>query len=151
MRFTSLAVALLACAAFLTAAESAVGTWKLNLAKSKYTKGTPPKEQTLTIMEHGPDMHVVVKGVAADGKAISSSFTVPKSGGPGKIIESPYDAVSSKRISDTERENTYSKAGKAVYTSASKINHGGKTMTITAKGIGLSGKEVEVVGLYDKQ
>jgi len=49
MRYAKLAFALLGLAAVLIAADPFAGTWKLNLEKSKYKTGSPPKEQTATI------------------------------------------------------------------------------------------------------
>src|ERR1044071_6954354 len=103
MRYTRLEFVLLAFAAALIAADPFVGTWKLNSGKTKYKTGRPPKEQTLTYSEEGSDLHIVVKGTSSDGQAISTHFTVPTAGGTGKIIESPYDAVTVKNISANER------------------------------------------------
>ncbi len=78
MRYAKLAFALSGLATVLFAAEPFAGTWKLNLEKSKYKTGTPPKEQTLTIAESGSDLDVRINGTAADGTAISSHYTVRK-------------------------------------------------------------------------
>ena len=49
-----------------------------------------------------------------------SHYTVPVQGGEGKIIQSPYEAVSGKRIGPNEREVLYSKGGKVVLFSLRK-------------------------------
>ena len=151
MRYTKLVFVLLAFAAALIAADPFVGTWKLNSAKSKYKTGMPPKEQTLTYSEEGSDLHVMVKGTSSGGQSISMHFTVPTAGGTGKIIESPYDAVSSKNISANVRETTFSKGGKVVYTARGKRSPNGKTMTITVKGTNPAGQIVHGANVYDKQ
>lgn len=151
MRYTRLAILLLALTAALIAADPFVGTWKLNSAKSKYKSGTPPSEQTVTFSEEGTDLHVVVKGTSSDGKAISTHFIVPAAGGEGKIIESSYDGVSSKNINANERETTFSKDGKVVYTAKARRSAGGKTMTVTVKGTNPAGQMVEGTNSYDKQ
>jgi len=151
MRFTRFAFSLLTFAAILSAADPLVGTWKLNPAKSVFSKGNPPKEQTLTIMEHGTDIHVVVKGTTAEGTAINSSFMIPAKGGTGKIIESAYEGVVGKVINANERETTYSKGGKAVYHTHTTLLPGGKTLKVTAKGTNVAGKEVDGAVYYDKQ
>jgi len=46
------------------------GTWKLNVAKSKYT-GTPPKEMTRTVETDGDSVRYTYAGTAADGSSIS--------------------------------------------------------------------------------
>jgi hypothetical protein len=51
MRYAKLAFALLGLAATLVAANPAIGTWKLNLDKSKYSLGPAPKSATITYEE----------------------------------------------------------------------------------------------------
>jgi hypothetical protein len=154
MRYTKLAklaFALLGFDAILFAADPFVGTWKMNSAKTKYETGTAPKEQTVTIAETGGDLDVTVSGTAADGSAIMSHYTVPAQGGEGKIIQSPYGAVSGKRMGSHEREVTYSKGGKEVLTTRSKVSANGKTITVTVKGTDAQDKPVAAVVVYDKQ
>ena len=151
MRYAKLALALLGLAAVLIAAEPFAGTWKLNLEKTKYNTGTPPKEQTLTIAEAGSDLDVTLNGTAADGSAIMSHYTVPAQGGEGKIIESRYEAVSGKRMGPNQREITYSKGGKAVLTAHSRVSADGKTITVNIKGADMQGKPVDAVAVYDKE
>ena len=53
--------------------DPAVGTWKLNLAKSKYNPANlAPKSQTVTIVAAGQGQKVNVQGVDSDGKPIST-------------------------------------------------------------------------------
>ena len=40
----------------LTQSSPLIGTWKLNLAKSKFSPGPPPKSQTLTFEGAGQDL-----------------------------------------------------------------------------------------------
>jgi hypothetical protein len=151
MRYAKLALVLLATGAALIAADPFVGTWKLNSARSKYKTGTPAKEQTLTISEAGGDLDVILKGTSAEGGSFSSHYTVPAGGGPGKIIESPYDSVSGKRLGANEREIIFSKGGKVVTTARSRVSAGGETLTVTVKGTDMLGKPLDAVGVYDKQ
>jgi hypothetical protein len=151
MRYARLLFLLFAFTAASIAADPFVGTWKLNSAKTKYKTGMPSKEQTVTFSEQGSDVHVVVKGISSDGKPISSHFTVPAAGGVGKIIESPYEAVTGKNISANERETAFSKGGKVVYTATAKAAADGKTLTITVKGTNVIGQNVDGAAVYDKQ
>jgi hypothetical protein len=128
-----------------------VGTWKLNPAKSKYKTGAPAKEQTVVIAEKDGDLDVNIIGTAADGSAIASHYTMPAKGGEGKIIQSPYDAISSKRPSTTERVITYSKGGKVVYTARPRLSADGKTMTATVKKTDPAGKPVEGRAVFERQ
>ena len=151
MRYVRLALVLLAVAGALVAADPFVGTWKVNPAKSKYTSGAGPKEQTVTISEAGGDLDITVKGTAMDGKPISSHFTIPASGGPGKLIESPYEAVSGKRMGADERETSYTKGGKVVYTTHAKLSKDGRTLTVHSKGASPTGQMVDGTVTYEKQ
>jgi hypothetical protein len=152
MRIAKSVCALVAFATALVAASPYVGTWKLDPAKSKYKTGAGPKEQTVTISESGGDLNIVVKGVASDGTPISSHYAVPAAGGAGKVVESKvYDGISNKRISDSERETSYSKGGKVVYTVHSMVSPDGKTLTTHVKGTNSSGQMVEGTNVQTKQ
>ena len=151
MRYAKLAFALFGFAAVLIAAEPFAGTWKLNLEKSKYKTGTPPKEQTATIAEAGSDLEVTISGTAADGTATMSHYTVPAQGGEGKIIQTPYEAVSGKRVGPNEREVRYSKGGKVILTTHNTVSADGKTVTVNVKGTSAQGQPVDAVVVYDKQ
>jgi len=152
MRYTKLMLVLLGFATALCAADPFVGTWKMNAAKTKYKVGTAPKEQTVTITEAGSDLNVKIAGTLADGTKISMNYTVPAAGGTGKILEaSSYDGVSSKRLGPAEREVSYMKGGKSVYTTHSKIAADGNSLSVAAKGVGPTGKDVDASVAYDKQ
>ena len=153
MRYTKLMLGLLGLAATSFAADPYVGTWKMNSAKTKYTVGTAPKEQTATITETGSDLSLKIAGTAADGTKISINYIIPSAGGAGKIIESStsYDGVSAKRIAPNEREVSYMKGGKAVYTTHSKIASDGNSLLVHTKGLNPVGQTVEADVVYEKQ
>src|SRR5438128_1274301 len=53
-----------------------IGTWKLNVAKSKYNPGPPPKNQTIAIEARGADgQKATADGVLADGSRVAYSYT----------------------------------------------------------------------------
>jgi hypothetical protein len=151
MRYTKPIMLFLAFAGVLIAADPFVGTWKLDSEKTKYKTGMPPKEQTVTFSEEGSELHVVVKGTSSDGQPISTHFIVPIAGGTGKVIESPYEAVSAKNAKANERETSFSKGGSVVYTAHAKRSADGKTMTVAVKGTNPSGQTVEGTNFYQKQ
>jgi hypothetical protein len=150
MRYTKRILVLLGFAATLFAADPFAATWKMNAAKTKYTMGTAPKEQTVTIAEAGSDLSVKIAGIAADSSKIAIAYTIPAAGGTGKITEGPYDGVSGKRIAPNEREVSYMKGGKAVYTTHSKVAADGNSLSVSSKGVNPSGQNVEATVFYDK-
>jgi hypothetical protein len=52
-----------------------VGTWKLNLTKSKYDPGPTPKSLTRTVEAQGNGVKYTFEGVAADGTPIAYGFS----------------------------------------------------------------------------
>src|SRR5437870_2364867 len=65
----------LAFGAVVMAADSNIGTWKLNVAKSKFSPGPAPKSQTLKIEAWGTDgVKFTSDGIDADGKPTHAEF-----------------------------------------------------------------------------
>ena len=128
-----------------------VGTWKLNLAKSKYDPGPPPQSQTRKWDDSG---QVNVEGIGATGKPTSYGYPVK---GDGKeypttgAVPNAADTISTKRIDANTIEANFAKAGKHVETATFKISNGGKTLTITAKGVLPTGQALNNVLVWDKQ
>ena len=144
-------LALLAFAGTLLAQSPFAGTWKLDPTKTKYTTGTPPKDVTIVIEEQGDNLRVTATGTNADGSPISVKYTVPVNGGTGQVQDGPYDAISTKRISDNVRENTYSKNGKQVSTRRTVVSKDGKTLRSTVKGVDAQGNSIAGSDVYEKQ
>ena len=53
--------------------------------------------------------------------------------------------------SPNERDTSFSKGGKVVYTANAKRSANGKTMTVAVKGTNPSGQTVDGTNFYDKQ
>ena len=133
-------------------ADPAVGTWKLNLAKSKYVAGPMPKSNVITITAAGSGFHVVAKGVDAAGKPTGLDYTATSDGKDSPVKGSPaYDTTSLKRIDANTTEQTRKKDGKVVQTATRKISADGKTMTVTTRGKDENGRALNTVAVFDKQ
>jgi surface antigen len=151
MRYLELTAAFLGCAVMLSAADSFVGVWKLNLAKSDYKVGAPPKEQIVTMTEEDGNLHVRVNAVQADGTKTVVNYTVPLEGGLGRMDPSPaYDGITGKHIGPNEREISRLKDGKPVFTARSTVAPDGKTMIGHSKGVSPLGQPVENTLFYEK-
>ena len=57
------------------AADPVIGTWQLNVSKSKFTPGPAPKSETRTYSQSGPSITLVIKRVGADGNEMTSQAT----------------------------------------------------------------------------
>jgi hypothetical protein len=144
-------MAVMASSILLAQNNPFVGTWKLNLAKSKDT-GAFPKEETLTVQLVGEQRRVTINGTATNGLPISFKYEVPEKGGAGKVLAGgPYDAVSGKRIDDNTREVSYMKGGKEVLQLRTAVSKDGNTMRLTVEGKDAQGKPFSGIAVFEKQ
>ena len=135
IRVLTLLTVVLAAGGLLLAQDNPfVGTWKLDVAKSKYNPGPPPQSQTRTWDASGM---VMVNGTNAAGKATSYGYTIkgddkeyPTMG----AIPNGADKISTKKLDANTVEANFTKAGKHVETATFKVASDGKMLTIHAKG-----------------
>jgi len=131
-----------------------VGTWKLNLTKSKYDPGPLPKSLTRTVEANGDGVKYTFEGVAADGTAIAYGFSVTFNGKDNPVsgsMPSGADTISAKRIDANHYVATLKKGGKDVGTSKVTVSKDGKVTTVDATGTTASGAKEHDVQVYDKQ
>ena len=158
MRKSLLMVSLAACCAFVLsssvalAADNWLGTWKVDLAKSKYSPGPAPKSYVLKFEATPHGIQFTGDGVGADGKATHSTFLskfdgkdVPYAGNPDA------DTASPRKIDDNSYDNTWKKGGKKTITAKVAVSADGKTMTITQTGTNAKGEAVNHSIVYNKQ
>ena len=137
--------------AALAQSDPAVGSWALNLGKSKYTPGPAPKSQTVTITAVPNGIKVSAKGVDGDGKPTSTEYTASYDGKDVPVLFNlVYDVTALKRIDANTSELVRKKAGKTVQTARRLISTDGKTMTVTTTGVDERGRQVNNVAVYDK-
>ena len=149
------AVILAADAARLSAQDKdpRVGTWKLNVAKSKYDPGPPPQSQTLTVEPSGKGEKVTSETVTADGKTVKVTYTANFDGKDYPLTGSAVgaDKVALKRIDARTTERFDKKDGKPVVTIKRVVSADGKTMTATSKGTNAEGKPMNNVAVFERQ
>ena len=131
-----------------------VGTWKLNLTKSKYDPGPPPQSLTRTVEAQGDGVKYTFAGVSADGKAIAYGFSVQFDGKDNSIsgsMPTGADTISAKRTDANHFEATLKKAGKVIGTSSVTVSKDGKVTTVDGTGTNAAGVKTHDVQVYDKQ
>jgi opacity protein-like surface antigen len=149
---TVLAVGGGAVALAADAPNPVVGTWTLNLAKSKFSPGPAPKSQTRTYAQTAQGTALTFNGVAADGSAVSGQSTFKYDGKDYPITGSPdFDTLSLKRINGSTVKSTQKKAGKVVGTTTRTISAHGKVLTLLSKGTDAKGMSYDNVLVFDKQ
>ena len=151
--FTGLVVLVLAAASVVRAeTDPRVGTWKLNVAKSKASNGNVPQNETRTYAVEGSDITGTTAGTNAKGKPISSHYIATADGKehPGGGAD-PAVKLSIKQTGPGAYAGTVKRDGKVVATNTAVISGGGKIFTFETKGTDAEGKEYTSTMVYEKQ
>jgi len=135
------------------AADSNVGVWKLNVAKSKFDPGPVPTNQSLKIEAWGADgVNYSSDGMDTAGKPTHWEFQakydekfVPFKGNPDA------DMISYKRIDANTIESTTQLNGKVTGHTRAVVSADGKTRTLTQTGKNAKGQDVHNVLVFEKQ
>ena len=133
------------------AADPQIGSWKLNEAKSKFTRGTP--KNTVVVYEAvGDQMKVTVEGTDAKGKPARNEWTGRFDGKDYPVTGDPTsDMRSYKKINDRTLEFTVRKNRKVMVTGRVVVSADGKSRTVTTSGTTPTGKKFKNTTVYDKQ
>lgn len=135
-------------------ADNSIGTWKLNVAKSKYTPAPFPLK-SLTVTREASDGGVkqTTTGERADGTVVNASYTAKYDGKEVQVAgNSQYDTIAIKQVdANTQTDERKKTSGPYKATARTVISGGGKTMTTTAKGTNAYGKAFTQSYVFDKQ
>jgi hypothetical protein len=145
------AVAITTIGAF--AADNSLGTWKLNMAKSKFQPAPGPvKSLTSTREASDGGVKVSTTGEQANGTPINASYTAKYDGKEYPVTGAPYDKIALIQVNANTYTATLKKSdGKYRAAGRTTISKNGKTMTTTSKGTNADGKAFNNVMVYDKQ
>ena len=127
-----------------------VGTWKLNVAKSK---GRSAKSGTTTVEKAGDGVKFTVDLVTLDGTTAHWSFTANYDGKDNPVTgNSPYgETVALTRVNPRTTQITNKHDGKVTSTQTIAVSDDGKTRTTTTKGTDMKGEKADAVSFYEKQ
>jgi len=149
--FTAVAITL-AMALGGTAFAQTVGTWKLNLAKSKYQQGQALKSATLVYEAAGAGIKVTVDQVPVDAPTIHYAYTANYDGKDVPVAGNPNaDMAARTRVNDTTTKLVNKKDGTILSTVTLVVSDDGKTLTITTAGKDAKGQNIDSLAVYDKQ
>jgi hypothetical protein len=149
-----LVLCLITSGSALAQGDPFLGTWKLNVAKSKFGAGPARKSETRIVVSTPTGMKIDVDRTNADGTNQQFEYTANLDGKSYPITgNGPYgaDAISVNLSAPNTIASTLTKAGKVVATGTSVVSKDGKTLTISAKGTDEKGKTYSSISVYDKQ
>ena len=127
-----------------------VGTWKLNVEKSKYDPGPSPKRQTRSWESSGV---VTVEGIDAMGKPRTFGYTIRTDGKeyPATGATNGADSVSAKAIDANTLRATFKRGGTPFEVANFSISNNGKVLTISSAGTNANGQRFKNVQVWEKQ
>jgi hypothetical protein len=133
------------------AADPFVGTWKVNIAKSKLPSPVP-KSQIFKCVAQGDTFKWTFETVGADGKVTQSEWSGKYDGKDYPVKGDPtVDTTSLKKTDVYSLVDIDRKAGKEVGRYQVTVSKDGKAMTATGKVKDAKGQETTIVVVADKQ
>jgi hypothetical protein len=149
---TMIFILVLALSTVALAADPHIGTWKLNLAKSKFNPGPPFKSDTITFTAQNNGIKGAEDLVVADGKAYHSGCAAKYDGKDYPFTGYPdIDTVAFRKINANTFDIVFKKGGKEVSRAREVFSKDGKTLTVTEKGKDAKGQAFNNTYVYDKQ
>ena len=153
LALTLIGVTLATLAAYC--ADRSLGTWKLDVAKSKVDPPPVPyKSLTMVADAASGGVKLTVTGELLDGSPVSATMTLPYDGTPVHFTGNglPYDTVAAKQLDASTFTYERTKAGGAYHQKVrTVISKDGKTRTQRGSGPGADGKPHKSTLIFRKQ
>ncbi|MDB5432121.1 MAG: hypothetical protein JWP35_3237 [Caulobacter sp.] len=129
-----------------------LGTWKLNVARSKFTPG-PGWQSQIRVYEAAPaGVSVAWTGVDAGGETMHVSYTYNYDGLDYPMAGSAsYDTLNAVRIDAWTVRSEEKRDGKTVGIAVRKVSPDGKVLTITDEGTNRKGQAFSQFLVFDRQ
>ncbi len=132
-------------------ADSRIGTWKLNVAKSKFSPGPAPKSGSVTFSAAGQGVKAVIDTVGPDGSKVHWEYTANADGKPYPVTGNPDgDMVVAKRVNPNTVETSYTLKGKPTTINTAVVSADAKVLTVTSKGTNGQGQKIDNVQVFEK-
>jgi hypothetical protein len=128
-----------------------LGTWQLNLAKSVFSPGPPPKGQTINVQGEGQSRRATAVGTNARGNPINfvQEFVVDGTPHPRTGVTN-MDARAYTQVDAHNIRFSGMKDGKVVGTGTYTLSPDGKTWTITLN-TDTNERQTTNIFVFDKQ
>ena len=152
IRVTRFASLLLFFSTALWSADPVIGTWKLNVQKSRFLPGPAFKSETRTYEEQKDGIKVTIHTVDGKGRDVTSVYLTTPDGQQHVVSGAggPADSVGLKRINEFTAESTLMHAGKEIAKTTRVVDPQGKTMTISYKGLDPEGSPVDYKLVFER-
>lgn len=126
------------------------GTWQLNVARSRFETGAPPKNQVTTLTAVPGGIREIVERVNADGSTTRWDVTVKYDGSDTPVTGDPSrDTVAFTRVDRNTVDVVNKKGGTVVSRMRIVVAEDGKSRTNTV--MDASGKKTTAVLFFERR
>jgi hypothetical protein len=132
--------------------DPVTGTWKLNVARSKFTPGPGWQSQTRVYAAAPTGVSVTWTGIDASGETMRVNYTYAYDGRDYPMAGSAsYDTLNAVRIDKWTARSEEKRDGKTVGIAVRKLSRDGKVLTITDEGTNRKGRPFSQLLIFDRQ
>jgi hypothetical protein len=114
-----------------TEQDALLGTWQLDLAKSRYVPGPPPRGETRTYVRDKDGMKGTIRRQRDDGREEVIEYRADFDREYPVMGTEAYDTVRLRRIDAHTADAVLSHAGRVFGTARRVVSEDGRTLTIT--------------------
>lgn len=132
------------------AADPFVGTWKLNIDKSKSGSGRPLPESSQSIEATADGYRILFSG-ASQALVLNVDGRDHATEREGIAGTTNADTRTVRRVSPVLIETTMKQGGKTVAVVRRQVSEDGRTLTTTTNGVNSKGEKYQNILIYDKQ
>ena len=152
MKINMLAVCGVLFATSLLAATPEVGTWKINLEKSKLVSPASWNGRRMIIERTDNGSRRITFERPMPNGQIQKQVAVRSYDGKESAVEgTPGETTTTQRIDDFHVRTVFKTNGKQTLVLESTVSPDGKVMTNTIKGMDKNGKPFDEIRVFDKQ
>jgi len=129
-----------------------VGTWNLNVEKSKFSPGPPLKGGKARIELYGDGIKCILDPVSADGETRHGEWMAQYDGKDSPAAMEPYaDSVSIRKTGSNTLETVYKKQGKRILTEKWTVPRNRKYLIVSQGEENPAGKGFYNILVYEKE
>ena len=111
--------------------EVLVGVWQLDVLKSRYVPGPPPRRETRTYVRDKQGLKGTIRRVRDDGREEVIEYRADFDHEYPVVGTEAYDTLRLKRVDARTAEAVLSHAGRVFGTARRVVSEDGRTLTIT--------------------
>jgi hypothetical protein len=150
-RVMILAATLLATCHAALAADPLTGRWEIDLAKSKYDPGPPPKSAVRIQHLEGDALNVALEIILADGQPGDAQYTAKLDGKEHPVGRDPNSGtIAWTRVDARTLEFRRRRDGQVVETGRLEVSEDGTEMTLASQGVNAAGRKFNDLVVYRK-